>query len=324
MEEFDGNLDSHALRVLVTVCKSGSFTAAAHRLGLNQSTVSYTIGRLRETFGDELFVRAGRGIRPTQRSEEIAAEAERLLRDLARLAAPPSFDPASTRDRVVISCNFYERTVILPDLLRRLRAEAPGLRISIIQSHTHGHRQLLADECDLLISPLLPDLAGLYTRVLFAERYACFVDRDSRAAREGLTLDQYTRADHVMVNYDGGWKPFYRETLKSLNIDIVPKLELPSFGMVHRLIEGTNLVLTAPSALAPAMGESCARIDAPFECRFNLHLFWSGRAHQTPLNRWLRDRVVQAAKAVASRLEASAASQRPHSQTLDFTAEHEK
>lgn len=302
MEDFDGKLDLSALRVLVTVHKAGSLTAAAQELGLSQSTVSYTIGRLRKTFGDELFVRAGRGLLPTERCEEIALEAKRLLRDFGRLASPPVFDPGSTSGRIVISCNFYERTVILPGLLRALRAEAPGLRVSIIQSHTHGHRQLLANECDILISPLLAESAGLYTRVLFTERYACFVDRDSKAAREGISLQDYARAEHVAVNYDSGWRPFYRETLKSLNIDIMPKLELPSFGMVHKLIEGTDLVLTAPSALASAMGESCVRVEAPFDCSFNVHLFWSGRSHRTPVNHWLRGHVVRAARSVTGRL----------------------
>ncbi len=170
----------------------------------------------------------------------------------------------------------------------------------MIQSSTQGHRQLLAGECDLLISPLLANPAGLFTRVLFADRYACFVDRGSRAASNGLTLDEYARAEHVAVNYEGGWKPFYRDTLKSLNIEIVPKLEVPSFGMSHRLIAGTDLVLTAPSLLAPAMADSCVRVDAPFDCRFNVHLFWSARSHQTPINRWLRDQVVRAARSMAA------------------------
>lgn len=60
------------------------------------------------------------------------------------------------------------------------------------------------------------------------------------------------------MNFDGGCKTFYREMPKSLNIDIVLRLELPSVGMVHELVEGTDLVLTAP-----AMGQSCVRIDAP-------------------------------------------------------------
>ncbi|MER2533807.1 MAG: LysR family transcriptional regulator [Rhizobiaceae bacterium] len=301
MEKFDGNLDLRALRVLVAIVRTGSLTAAAQGLGVNQSTVSYTLAKLREVFGDALFVRAGRGVIPTARCEHIVAEAERLLLDFTRLASPPEFDAATSQETVVISCNFYERTVLLPDLLRAVRAEAPGLRMSVIQAGIRGHRQLLGNECDLLISPLPAEHAGLYTRVLFAERYACFVDRDSRAAREGLSLDAYAAADHIAINYEGGWKPFYRDTLKSLNIDIVPKLELPSFGMAHRLIAGTDLVLTAPSGLAPAMAESCVRVEAPFDCAFNVHLFWSGRAHATPVNRWMRDHVVRAARKVAAR-----------------------
>lgn len=298
MENFDERLDSHALRVLVEVVREGSFTAAALSLGINQSTVSYTISKLRRVFGDELFIRSGRGVEPTERCRDIVGEAERILRDMARLAAPPDFDPATSEARVVISCNFYERTVLLPHLFRMIRCEAPQLHLSVIQSQAQGHKQLLSGDCDLLLSPLLADPAGLYTRVLFSDRYACFVDRHSKPARSGLSLEDYRQAEHVAVSYAGGWRPFYRDTLKSLNMDIVPRIELPSLGMVHRMIEGTSLVLTAPAALEAAMGESCVRIDAPFDCRFDLHMVWSGRAHRSPLNRWLRACVVQAARAV--------------------------
>lgn len=301
MEKFDRSIDFHALRVLVLVKREGSLSAAANALGVNQSTVSYTIGRLREVFGDELFVRAGRGVVATGRCEEIVAGAEQMLRDFERLKRPPEFDPARTGERVVISCNFYERTVILPVLLRSLRRDAPGLRVSIVNAHTQGHRQVLDNACDLLMSPLLAEPAGLYTRVLVDERYVCFVDRNSRHAREGISLAQYAAAEHVMVNYDGGWHPFYLDRLKSLNINIVPRLELPSFGMVHKLIEGTDLILTAPAALAPAMSSTCVPVAAPFESRFSVHLFWSARNHAAPMNRWLREQVVIAARTLSGR-----------------------
>ena len=307
MEKIDRSLDFHALRVLVLVKKEGSLSAAADVLGINQSTVSYTIGRLREAFGDELFVRAGRGVVATERCEEIVAGAEQILRDVERLRQPPEFDPATTRERVVISCNFYERTVLLPELLRSLRHLAPGLRVSIVNAHTQGHRQVLDNQCDLLVSPVLADPAGLYTRVLFEEHYVCFVDRGSRHAREGISLQDYASADHVMVNYDGGWHPFYLDRLKSLNIDIVPRLELPSFGMVHQLIEGTDLILTAPAALATAMSSTCVPVAAPFDSRFSVHLFWSARHHATPMNRWLREQVVLAARSLSSRDAVAAA-----------------
>ena len=64
--------DLNALAVFHAVMEERNVTAAARRLGLAQSTVSAALARLRETFGDELFVRARHGIVPTERALEIA------------------------------------------------------------------------------------------------------------------------------------------------------------------------------------------------------------------------------------------------------------
>lgn len=301
MEKFDkAKTDFHALNVLVTVHRLGSVSAAANLLGLNQSTVSYTLERLRRVFADELFVRMGKGIVPTERCEEIARGANDLLLRFSDLTKPDVFDPATSSERLTLSINFYERQVIVPALFHALWAEAPNLRLAVIQSNSRGHAQLLDNECDLLISPLVTDMSGLYTRRLFEERYACVVDRNSRAARHGLTLEQYAAARHVTVNYTGGWQPFYREALRNLGIVIDPALELPSFGSAQKVVEGTDLVLTVPAALVPSFTDSCVALPTPFECCFTLSMFWSGRTHESAVNRWLRTHVVRTARMVAA------------------------
>ena len=290
--------DFHALNILVSVHRLGTVSAAAEALALNQSTVSYALERLRQTFGDPLFVRVGKGIVATPRCDDVVRGARDLLDHYRGLVRPAVFDPAESRARLTISCNFYERLVLLPGLVRRLRREAPHMRLSVIQSNALGHAQLHERECDLLISPLLKDTAGLYVRPLFEERYACFVDAGSRAARTGLTLDAYAAAQHVVVNYAGGWQPFYRATLRELGVVIEPAIELPSFGSMHLLLKGTDLVLTAPAGLAPAL-EGCVRIAAPFDCRFTLHMFWNGRVHEQDMNRWLRSHVAEVSRSLA-------------------------
>lgn len=298
MEDFDRlKTDFHALNILVSVHRLASVSTAAEALGLNQSTVSYALERLRQVFGDPLFVRVGKGIVATQRCDEVVRGAGELLHHYRALVRPAAFDPGESRERLTISCNFYERLVLLPGLVRRLRREAPHVRLSVIQSNALGHEQLLGRECDLLISPLLSDTAGLYMRPLFEDRYACFVDEDSVAAREGLTLETYARSQHVLVNYAGGWQPFYRATLKDLGVAIDPAIELPSFGSMHLLLKGTDLVLTAPAGLAPAL-PGCVRIAAPFDCRFTIHMFWNGRVHDEAMNRWLRTHVAEASRAL--------------------------
>lgn len=302
MDEIDIlKTDFHALRVLAAVRETGSYSAAAARLELSQSTVSYTIDRLRGVFGDALFVRMGRGIIPTARCEAIASAASIMIEQFEALTRPERFMPATASGRIVISCNYYERSVLVPTLAARVAREAPALRLAFIQAHAHGHRQLLDGECELLISPLPSDTSGLFTRALVEERYALFVARESRHAAAGMTLEDYRAARHVAVLYEGGWKPFYQAQLKALGVEVTPAVEMPSFGGVGELIAGSELVLTAPSGLEAALSRHCVRLEAPFECRFPIHMFWTGRAHDTPLNRWLRGHVAAAARAVQAR-----------------------
>ena len=59
------NLDLDLLRVLVYLYEECSVTGAARRLGKSQPSISVALRKLRQTFKDELFVKAARGIEPT-------------------------------------------------------------------------------------------------------------------------------------------------------------------------------------------------------------------------------------------------------------------
>jgi DNA-binding transcriptional LysR family regulator len=107
-------VDFAALRVLRLVHDYGSFSRTAEVLGLNQSSVSYTIDRLRRAFGDPLFVRQGAGVVPTDRCEEIVREAARMLDEFLALSTPRAFDPARAAATVTLSCNYYERATLVP------------------------------------------------------------------------------------------------------------------------------------------------------------------------------------------------------------------
>ncbi|WP_455384335.1 helix-turn-helix domain-containing protein, partial [Acidihalobacter prosperus] len=65
------HLDGRQLRVFPVVLEAGSVTAAAERLGLKQSSVSHALDRLGNALGDQLFVKAGRGIVPIGRAQAL-------------------------------------------------------------------------------------------------------------------------------------------------------------------------------------------------------------------------------------------------------------
>src|SRR5690554_2880017 len=94
------NLDVAALQTLRVVYDTASFTRAAELLEVNQSTISYTMDRLRHMFDDPLFLRSGRGIVATTRCAELAERAREILSQLDAIRHPQSFDPAAERFKV--------------------------------------------------------------------------------------------------------------------------------------------------------------------------------------------------------------------------------
>lgn len=87
-----GALDLNLLRTFLAVHRLGSFTAAARRLGLSQSTVTTQIRALENRLGRELFERRAQGVTPLPHADELAT----------RLSAPSISWPSSpARSRAV-------------------------------------------------------------------------------------------------------------------------------------------------------------------------------------------------------------------------------
>ena len=72
-------LDIDSLRTLQAIVESGSFTAAAARLHLTQSAVSWKIKRLEERLGHALLVRDGKSVELTEMGRELLLHADKIL-----------------------------------------------------------------------------------------------------------------------------------------------------------------------------------------------------------------------------------------------------
>lgn len=292
-------IDFRSLRALKLVHDLRSFSEAAERLGQNQSTISYVIRRLREAFDDPLFVRQGRSIAPTQRCVDIVAGVERLFDQLAEIAEPSEFDPAAAAVEITLSCNHYERAVILPHVISRLRSEAPNIRLKVIHANMQGHQQLRMGECDLLLSPVMSESDGLFRRMLIEDRYVCVMDESNPLASEPITVERFAAANHVFISYEGTWRPAYRDLIESHGIAPRTVLDLPSTGEVGRLIAGTDLVATVTNLLAHSYGHGLAIRPGPFDSRVRVYQYWTTRTHRSRAHRWLRDLVAEEAAAAS-------------------------
>ncbi len=218
----------------------------------------------------------------------------RMLDSFDALTLPTSFDPSNADATVTISCNYYERLTIMPALVRVIRKLAPTLHLNIIQSSVQGYSQLKTGECDLLISPMKIE-SGVHRRQLFSDHYVCIMDRHNPLAGKSLDLNTYARAPHATVTYGGTWRSFYLEELEQLGIRLNRVLGLASPDNLENLLKGTDMISTVPSRIAEPCRPEIHVSQCPCPSPFDVNLYWTARSHHSPMHRWLRRLIEDAA-----------------------------
>lgn len=88
-------LDPRLLRAFTAIVDAGSFTLAAERLHMTQSTISQQLARLEDAVGSPLIERSARPVEPTAAGERLLGYARRLLA-LQQEAQAALGDPAGT------------------------------------------------------------------------------------------------------------------------------------------------------------------------------------------------------------------------------------
>lgn len=293
-------LDLNLLKAFDALMDERNVTRAAARLALTQSAVSGTLNRLRDSFGDPLFLRTQRGVTPTPRALELAAPIKRVLADVQALLQPTSFDPAQAEFTLALAATDYAlRAVVLP-FVAALRPLAPGIRVAV---HPLQEAQVLErmERGALDLALLTPETAPpeLHCQRLFDERYVCVMRQGHPAANgadaadaaqvKSLTVEQFCALDHAIVSLQGGGFAGATDTaLARLERTRRVMASVPSFVMLLDLVRASDLVALVPARLLNGQAGLCT-VQPPLDVPgFTKLLTWHARTHADPGHRWVR------------------------------------
>lgn len=285
-------MDLKLLAVFDEVYKTRSVSRAGDNLGVAQSSVSISLGRLRRHFGDPLFVRTSDGMQPTPHATALVApvrQALELMRGLTRQQAV--FEPAREHRTFRICMTDITHLVLLPALINRLSETAPSVGIEIVHISGGTPRMLEAGEADLAVG-FMPQLeAGFYQQQLFNQEFACVVRRDHPRIRSRLTQTMFKRESHVVVTAAGTGQNLVEEELERLGVQRNVALRLPNFLGIGSLVASTDLMVTVPQRVAETLVRiaNVKVLAPPFALPvFAIKQHWHDRYQQDPANRWLR------------------------------------
>lgn len=284
-------LDPKLLTLFALLYNTRSVTRAAEELSQSQPTISAWLGRLRELLGDPLFVRTAGGMQPTPRADALVEPVREVLQGLRRISAPvQDFVPGQVERSFRVCMTDASHITLLPRLLKRVRREAPRVRLEASPINDQTVRELESGQADLALG-IIPGLeSGFYQQVFYEQDFVCLVSPAHPDIRRVLTLEEYRGAVHVEV-LSGKSHSLLEEALKAQRIRRNVLLQLPGFLGLATVVADTDLVATVPRQI----GETLARqgglklLPCPVKIpTFTVKQYWHARMHHDPANRWLR------------------------------------
>ena len=287
------SVDLNLLPVLDALLRHRSATLAARELNLSQSALSSALTRLRVLLGDELFVRTGRGLRPTPRASELAEPvAEVLMQVRDRILQGEPFDPASATRVFTLAHTDVGAYVLWPRIVRAVRQAAPGVQLRLqVLGMTQLAPALAEGQVDLAIGSF-PDLPqSLFQKRLFDRRYVALVDRGHRLAATTLSLAQFAQTPQIVVRGGSGVQELIGQSLQQHGLRREDVTELPSYLMIPPMLAGSGFLAVMPGQLADVfMAQGLfSRLELPMATPVStIRMYWHRRLQLDAGSQWLR------------------------------------
>lgn len=286
-------LDLNLLVTLEALLTEQNVTKAAERLHLSQPAVSAQLSRLRDVFDDPLLIPAQRGMTPTAKGLEVLGPLRQAL-DLVRstVTTHQGFDPAKATLVVSIACTDYLQATVVMPVLSTLRREAPGVRVALRNLDiAQLESQMARGDVDLALMTPQAAPPSLRMRTLFDERYVLIGRRGHPKLREGLTVQEYAKLEHVIVSLRGGdFATPVDHALTALDQRRNVVLSATSFLMVPDVVSQSDLVALVPSRLVQDREEQLLLLPPPFPVEgFEVGMVWHERSHGHAGQQWVRE-----------------------------------
>ena len=286
--------DLNLLVTLDVLLAEGSVARAARRLRLSPSAMSRALARLRETTGDPLLVRAGRGLVPTPRAIELRERVSQLVQDgeaVLRPAEKLSLERLVKTFTLRTSEGFVEN--FGADLIARVGAEAPGVRLCFLQKPDKDSALLRDGIVDLETGVIGATTAPeLRVQALFRDRFVGVVRMGHPLSQGELTPSRYAAGQHIYVSRQGVGKGPIDEALSRLGLERKVVTIVGGFSTALALARASDLIASVPERHTGNLRSGMHSFTIPGPTpEITVSMLWHPRLDADPAHRWLRGHV---------------------------------
>jgi DNA-binding transcriptional LysR family regulator len=283
--------DLNLLVTLDVLLAEGNVAAAARRLRLSPSAMSRALARLRETTGDPLLVRAGRGLVATPRALELRERVAQLVQDSQEVLRPETAPDLAQLVRTFTlrtSEGFVENFGAA--LVERVARESPGVLLRFVQKTDKDSAPLREGSVDLetgvVGAAMGPEVRA---QALFRDRFIGVVRIGHPLCKGAMTAERYADARHIGISRRGQDRGPIDQALEGLGLQRRLATIVGGFATALALARASDMVATVPERHTASLREGMHGFALPVPVpEITVSLFWHPRLQADPAHRWLR------------------------------------
>lgn len=285
-------IDLDLLVALDVLLETGSVSGAAKHLNRSQPAVSRMLGRLRDLFGDPLFVPHGRGLAPTPRALAIRGPLKLTLTEVQHLISPPRpFDPARDSAHFRIISSDYAAVTLMGAVVKALHLAAPRVHVTLLAVGDRPDRMLAAGEADLMLGPpsMVPPWCA--SKPFIDDQWVCVRRKGEVLPR---TRAEYHAMEHVAVRIEHVFGRRVDAAAARRGPTRPTRVTVPDFAAALFVVATSSLLATLPRPLATAASQIMPLEigDTPFPIAASpIAMIWPRRLESEPSHIWLRQAV---------------------------------
>ena len=290
------SFDLNLLVILNAIYTEGSLTKAAEVVGITQPAVSNALSRLREKFDDDLFVRTGTGMVPTQKTENIISDIQSALSLMQQsVNQPNSFDPAITERNFKLSLGDITEGRVLPYMMKEIYKNAPNISVGSYNYRRIDQVHALAtNNLDFVVDPVIPDSDEINSYKVFQD-YFVVIHREGHPIQKikNLTVDDLLSQKFINVSNR-------RKGLHMVDLELEKTghrrdiaLRCQHFLIAPEIIRETDAVIMATHSFAKS--NDLPFVEIPQELpQMEYFLSWHKSDEGDGGHEWMKDLIIKA------------------------------
>ncbi|WP_034996860.1 LysR family transcriptional regulator [Beijerinckia mobilis] len=243
-------IDLDLLPVLDALLRRRNVTHAGREVGLSQPAMSRALGRLRHLFRDPLLVRQAGGFTLTPKAQQLAPKVAIALEQVGALFRDAPFDPATEQRMIRIVAADAQTLLLMPEVMRRLSREAPGLHVAVEGYGPETITQMQQGRIDfafaLSTSPLP---SGAESMVLGSDQLMLVTRRGHPLANGPVSAEDYARFPHAAITIFGDGQSEIDRALAERRLSRTIAFTAPHFTTALAIVATTDYLTTLSEAL---------------------------------------------------------------------------